>query len=106
MTFQTTMAIAGDVTTVQLTGELDATSAPVFRDILERAAQGSVARLVLDVTELTYMSSAGLRGLVFAKQRMGPGVEIFVVGARDVVSETIHLTGLDRTVTMRDAYVE
>jgi hypothetical protein len=34
---------------------------------------------VLQVAELTYLASAGVRMLIFARQRMSPGVEIYVI---------------------------
>jgi anti-anti-sigma factor len=52
--------------------------------------------------ELTYMSSAGLRCLVFAHQKLPRGVDIVLVGTRPEVAETIKLTGFDRSITMQE----
>jgi anti-anti-sigma factor len=49
------------------------------------------------------MSSAGLRSLVFAHQKMPPGMEIVLIGARPEVAETIRLTGFDRSIVMQEA---
>ena len=93
------------VAILKISGELDAASAPALRDAVTGvAAEGGIATLVLDLTDLTYMASAGLRVLVFAKQKLGQGVEIVIAGAHDGVVETIEMTGFHHTVQMVDKY--
>jgi anti-anti-sigma factor len=89
---------------ISLAGELDASSAGVFRSAIEQAATARPRRLVLMMNQLTFMASAGLRVLVFAKQKMGKDVDIFVVGAHDAVLETIEMTGFHHSVILLDNY--
>jgi anti-anti-sigma factor len=86
--------------TIKLEGDLDSNSVGLFRQRLDEVGREDVSRLILDLTDLRYMSSAGLRGLVFARQKMGRDVEIVVVGANESVEETIRLTGFDRSIVM------
>jgi anti-anti-sigma factor len=97
------MANEDGVVTIRLAGEVDSRSAHRLNELIIEAASASPSRLVLLTEDLTYLSSAGLRCLVFAHQKMGPGVEIVLVGTRPDVAETIRMTGFDRSVIMQDA---
>jgi anti-anti-sigma factor len=100
VSFEAYLGFNGRTGTVYLTGELDADTAPVFRSLVEQAAQRPLDRLVLDLTGLTAMSSAGVRCLAFAQQQLPPSASIIVVGARPAVVEVIRLAGFDRAVTI------
>lgn len=88
------------VAQIRLAGELDASSAPSFKSTVEEAAAVAPSRLILEMSQLDFMASAGLRVLIFAKQKMGPNVEVHVVGAKENVRQTIAMTGFDRSVVM------
>lgn len=104
MAFQARMFTDTETGTVsiRLVGDLDSGSAPRLNDLITEAARGQVHRLVLLMERLNYLSSAGLRCLVFAHQKLGPGVDIVLVGTRPEVADTIRLTGLERSVIMQD----
>jgi anti-anti-sigma factor len=88
-------------TVITLIGDVDAASAPRLEEVITDVTASTPRRLVVDLAGLDYLSSAGLRCLVFAHQRLGRGVEIVLAGAHGDVAETIHLSGFDRGVTMR-----
>jgi anti-anti-sigma factor len=96
------MTVAG-VAKITVTGELDAAAAPLLRTAIDSAAQQNAKRLVLLAEGLEFMASAGLRALIFAKQKMGAGVEVYIVGAQAQVLETIHMTGFQQRVVLLDA---
>jgi anti-anti-sigma factor len=100
MSFTVTLTAEGRTTRLALTGELDAATAQPFYDRIAEAAETDPRKLVVDLHELTYLSSAGLRCLVFARQKLGDDVEMVLAGPRETVAETIRLTGFDRTVAM------
>jgi anti-anti-sigma factor len=104
MAFEATLVVNGSTATIALSGELDASVAGDFRNKIEEAAAQRVDKLVLMMDRLEYMSSAGLRTLVFAKQKMGQGVQIYVVGATEAVAEPIRQTGFHYSVLMMDTY--
>ena len=104
MSFEVTSDVANGVAKITLSGELDASVAPLFKAEIEKAATNKVSRLVLIMNKLDYMSSAGLRTLIFAKQKMGSGVDIYVIGAQEGVVETLQMTGFQNSVIMQDSY--
>lgn len=103
MAFTVRSESANGVARIVLAGELDAAAAGEFRSMIEESASSQPKRLALDLTDLSFMASAGLRVLVFARQKMGP-TDIYVIGAHDAVLETIEMTGFQYSVIMLDAY--
>jgi anti-anti-sigma factor len=89
---------------ITLSGELDASVQQVFRDQIEKAAAQNPQRLVLMMQDLQYMSSAGLRALIYARQKMGNDVDIYIVGAPEGIVETLEMTGFSNSVIMLDQY--
>jgi anti-sigma B factor antagonist len=105
MAFSVTSKILEDGTAeLSLSGELDASVANEFKGAVEKAAAEKAKKLVLIMKDLEFMSSAGLRVLVFAKQKMGTNVDIYVIAAQDAVRDTIEMTGFHHSVIMQDEY--
>jgi anti-anti-sigma factor len=104
MPFTADLSVISGVAKIVLSGELDASNAPIFQKQVESAAAENPKRLALVMSDLEYMASAGLRGLIFAKQKMGRNVELYVVGAQPQVMSVIKATGLDRSVIIMDSY--
>ncbi|MFJ9821471.1 anti-sigma factor antagonist [Streptomyces sp. NPDC101151] len=102
MAFTVSVTTTTDTATISLSGELDAVGAPAFHDTIEKAAAAGVTHVVIRAHDLTYMASAGLRSLVFARQKMGDDVRITVAGASAPVARTIRQAGFDRSVTLAD----
>ncbi|WP_438292943.1 anti-sigma factor antagonist [Streptomyces sp. HUAS TT7] len=103
MTFDARLRINDRVATIELKGELDAGTAPRFHETITDAAEAGSVELVIRAEQLTYLSSAGLRSLVFARQHMGDGIRIAVVGAAESVARTIRLAGFDHSIDLVDA---
>jgi anti-anti-sigma factor len=82
---------------ITLAGDLDASTAPVFKEAVKKAAAENPQRLILMMEELDYMASAGLRVLLFAKQKMGEHTDLYLVGAQEMVEGTIKKTGFDQS---------
>jgi anti-anti-sigma factor len=95
---------SGGIAKITLTGELDAAAAPKFKEAVEKAAAQNAKRLVLLMQGLDFMASAGLRVLIFAKQKMGRDVDVYVVAAGEPILETIRMTGFHHSVVLVDAY--
>jgi anti-anti-sigma factor len=105
MAFNISLAMTDKgIAKITLSGDLDGSVAPEFRTEIENAAAQNAQRLVLLMKDLEYMSSAGLRVLVFAKQKMGSEVDIYVIGAQEQVMEPITMTGLYHSLIILDEY--
>jgi anti-anti-sigma factor len=104
MAFNTSLEMVGKIAKIMIAGELDASVAVEFKHKIEEAAQQDAKRLVLIAGGLEYMSSAGLRILVFAKQKMPNDVDIFLVGAQPQIIEPITQTGLHHSLTILESY--
>lgn len=85
---------------IKLTGELDASVAGEFKEKIEAAAKAEAKILELDMTNLDYMSSAGLRVLIFAKQKMGVDVKVDILRPQEMVLETINKAGLNHSFSI------
>lgn len=92
------------VAKITLTGELDAASAPAFKEKIEEAANKKATRLVLLLADLTYIASAGIRVLIFANQKMKSKVDLYVIAAQEQVMSTLKKTGLDQSFIAADRY--
>ncbi len=105
MALEISSTVHGSVAVIELSGELDAGVAQRLRDeTVAMAGHDGVRTVVFDMSELTFMASAGLRVLVFAKQKLGQGVELVIAGAQPAVAETIELTGFHHSVDMVETY--
>lgn len=90
--------------TIRLVGELDAAAAPQFKEAIEKLAESKPQRLILHMDQLEFMASAGLRVLIFARQKMGAGVSLYVIGSRGPVLNTLKMSGFHHSVYLQDTY--
>jgi len=104
MAFSVNYEMNGADARVTLSGELDAAVAGELMQLIERAAAEHPQNLVLFMNDLTFMASAGLRVLVFAKQKMGSGVKLYVIGAGGPVLNTLRMSGFHQAVYVQDQY--
>ncbi len=104
MEFNALLSTTKSTAKITLSGELDASGASKFRTEVEKAAAINPQRLVLMMKDLEYMASAGLRVLIFAKQKMGANVDIYVISPQEMVIDTIKKTGFHHSVIIMDEY--
>ena len=85
--------------TVALEGRLDTTTAPELEAALKNGLDG-VTELVMDLQELSYISSAGLRVLLSAQKKMNlqGGMRVIHVGGD--IMEIFDVTGFSEILTI------
>ena len=83
----------GDVVVITLEGELDGKSAPVTQQqILPLISEEG--KILLDMSGVGYMSSAGLRMLLlFYRQALSKDSKIALVGLSEEIQDTMSATG-------------
>ncbi|MDJ0532146.1 MAG: anti-sigma factor antagonist [Xenococcaceae cyanobacterium MO_207.B15] len=105
MSLNITLETTNDTAKIFLSGELDGNTANSFQEKIEEITKFDLNCLVLIMENLEYMASAGLRVLIFAKQKMGPNVDVYIVGAQEMVVDTIKKTGFHHSIILLDEYV-
>ena len=90
-----TKILDGDTLTVALRYRLDTLTSPELDDELSEIISG-VKHLVFDMTELTYISSAGLRLLLIYQQKMKVQGKMTIRNVRKEVMSVLKLTGFDK----------
>ena len=85
--------------TVALVGRLDTTTAPELEQSLQESLPG-LEELILDLSGLEYISSAGLRVLLSAQKRMMKQGSMKVTNVNETVMEVFEVTGFVDILTI------
>jgi len=95
-----TKDLNGSALTLALSGRLDTMTAPELEKELQASLDG-VTELTLDLKELDYLSSAGLRVLLSAQKKMnGCGGAMTVANANSTLMEIFEVTGFADILTI------
>jgi anti-sigma B factor antagonist len=89
-----------EVTIVELAGDIDANTAPSIQDRVLPLAQPN-SKILLDMQQVPYMSSAGLRMLLsLYRQTTAKEGKLVLVGLSEDIRDTMSITGfLDFFIT-------
>lgn len=85
--------------TVAVEGRLDTTTAPQLESELKDAL-GGVEELVIDMKELQYISSAGLRVLLSLQKTMNKQGKMVIRNVNDDINEIFEVTGFVDILTI------
>ncbi|MBR3050775.1 MAG: STAS domain-containing protein [Selenomonadaceae bacterium] len=98
----------GEVSKIKLHGHIDASIAPALMEELKPliAQKDKVKKLVFYADELEYIASAGIRAVVFAKQKLGGKVQVYLIGASEMILDVFKMTGIDKFLTIQDTFAE
>ena len=91
----------GSVLVIKIIGSrLDARSAPGFKDQLGEIVAGGQRRIVLDLSEVTFVDSSGLGAMASILKALEGSGGLAVCGARDAVRTVFKLTRLDKVLRL------
>ena len=79
-------------TVIEVAGRLDTTTAPVLDKTINEDIEGT-KNLILDIKNLEYISSAGLRVLLGAQKKMLKIGSMKVINVCEEVMEVFEMTG-------------
>jgi anti-anti-sigma factor len=83
-----------------LQGDIDTKTAPALFEALTQLELMTIVDLRIDMISVGFLSSAGLRALLFAKQKMPNESRLILVGANQEIIDVITKTGLTEAVML------
>ena len=93
---------------IKVKGRVDSSTAPQLSQTLEKADQDGKHKLVIDMSELEYMSSAGFRALLAAQRnskKYNRG-EVVLVSVPERIREALELAGFTELFKIFDDAVQ
>ena len=84
---------------IKLVGRLDTKTAPELKEVLENELNG-IEELTFDLSELVYVSSAGLRVILSAQKTMNKQGSMKVRNVKGIVMEVFESTGFVDILTI------
>jgi anti-anti-sigma factor len=96
----------GDCIKVELAGRLDATNSEGLQNELKSFSGRNIAKLIFLAKDLEYISSAGLRVIIFAKQKIGGDAHLYLIAPQEAIINVVRMSGLDNFITVQDTCPE
>ena len=84
----------GSILQVYLGFELSMANSTTLREMLSEYRGQDINRIVYDATDLVFLSSSGIRTILFAMQEIGDEPEIVFVNCANEICETFKIAGL------------
>lgn len=95
-----TKNIDKEVLTLMLEGRLDTNTAPELENEITGDLTTDIKTLILDLKELEYISSAGLRVLLSAQKKMSKQGGMVVKNANEMIMDVFQVTGFVDILTI------
>lgn len=90
----------GATVVLAVTGDIDILTAPKLDEATQHALEGSPRALVLDLTQVTFLASAGLSVLVRTRTQCGDHTDLRIVAADTVTLRPLQLMALDQELAI------
>ena len=100
---QITTRDVNDVKVVQIEGELDTGSSPEAQQQLDQLREQGVKKILLDMTKLDFISSAGLRVVLATAQELKQaGGDLRVCSLNESIKEVFDISGFSNLLMVLD----
>ena len=91
----------GDKLQLNIHGKIDAVSSPELQNEVLKAFQ-KCPNVILDFSDVSYISSAGLRALLIGqKTASSKGGKFLIINAGESVNEILRVTGLSKVLSVQ-----
>jgi anti-sigma B factor antagonist len=90
----------GGASVVTVSGDVDALTAPQLTEAILSAASERPAAVIVDLSDVAFLASAGMSVLVEANERVGQTSKLLVVADGPATSRPIKLVGIDKIVAL------
>jgi len=87
---------------IELAGSLDATNASKLLEELKKLQDKDIKSIIFSVADLEYIASAGLRVIIFTKQKIGRDASMKLISPQDEVKDVIRMSGLDNFLEIEE----
>jgi anti-sigma B factor antagonist len=90
----------GRATVLSVRGDIDALTAPSLAEAIAAARAGQPAAVIVDLSTVEFLASAGMTVLIDAHQKSAPGAQLLIVAEGPGTSRPIKLMGLDSLLAL------
>ena len=97
---------SGSLAVLSVSGSIDMLTARTLFGAIEAALRDQPAGLIVDLTDVEFLASAGLSVLVAARDAAGAEVRFVVVAHGAVTVRPLQLTGLTEIIDVRPTLAE
>jgi anti-anti-sigma factor len=97
----TSVSYDNGVAVLAVSGEIDLATIPAFEAAITDALSQRPQALIVDLSAVDFLASAGLQALVSAHEKIGGSAGFAVVADGPATSRPIQLTGLDQILSLR-----
>lgn len=91
---------------VKLEGRLDANFSSLLEDEIDKVLEQKTKSIILDFSEVTYLSSSGLRVLLAISKETERDGGVVLINLRDIVKKVIEVAELGDYLTQADTVEE
>ncbi|NME69643.1 STAS domain-containing protein [Flammeovirga aprica] len=96
-----------DISVVHVNGFMDASTSPIVEEEVLKLIEEGKTKLLLNLKDVSYMSSSGLRVFLSASKSIKAVKGKFIVcEANEVVQEILKISGFDLIIEVQEKYEE
>lgn len=90
------------IVNVELEGYLDAANAVNFHEDMKKLIGKDISKIIFNAEKLEYIASAGLRVIVFTKQKIGYNADVILKSPQKSVKSVVEMSGLTNFISFEE----